>query len=231
MTPRQKEAFDRRRAAVHEAGHIVVAQAIGVPHLGATLFRGEPGEKLWVGEAQTMRAGIPKRKRIMVSVAGVVAEACWLMKYHWRSAEWDEEDLSSIRFWQQYAECLGMSTTDWEGTGCEPGQPTKAIPRAAAKVFDLLNPYEDRLWPNLVKSTRWLILRWAHTPIRPRWHPHRHRRAAHRGRQALPLHRHRPHREGRVRPAPCEGQYGHCGRLLGRADPGDPLHDQRGSHR
>ena len=51
------------------------------------------------------------------------------------------------------------------------------------------------------------------------------------GRQALPLHRHRPHLEGRVRPAPCESQYGHCGRLLGRADPGDPLHDQCGSHR
>jgi hypothetical protein len=75
------EARDRRLAAVHEAGHIVVACKLGISEIGATLTKcadSDPMERTWwSGEHRACLRGVSKQKRTMYAVAGIVAEACW----------------------------------------------------------------------------------------------------------------------------------------------------------
>jgi len=151
------DAIDRRLAAVHEAGHLVIADELGVLHAGAEIWRTpqpEMNEKRWIGVARVACAGLPIRARAMIGVAGVVAKKCWQFKFYWRSAdivtptddawayEWDDPNF--------------MSSTDWETAGCEPGEPNAAFRWAVEEDFNLL---EGVLWPKLVRQSRWLIQR------------------------------------------------------------------------
>src|ERR1700756_1575715 len=73
-------ARDRRRAAVHEAGHEVMASHLGIWSVEAEIRKVEPRdntEKEWVGSVRWLVDGAAARKRMMVAVAGFVAEACW----------------------------------------------------------------------------------------------------------------------------------------------------------
>jgi len=75
---RRIDARDRRLVAVHQAGHVVIAERIGVPRGDAYIRRvpdPEPGGLSWCGftpygcvDAEALR---------MVAVAGCIAEAVW----------------------------------------------------------------------------------------------------------------------------------------------------------
>jgi hypothetical protein len=78
MSPARIEARDRRKVAIHEAGHAVIARHIGVHVEWAEIFRnpvaGE-GEKTWIGRIRFERRPRPghRARMAMVAVAGAVS--------------------------------------------------------------------------------------------------------------------------------------------------------------
>jgi len=125
------EARDRRRAAIHEAGHVVIAGRVGV-EAAAHIFRhptADPGlESTWGGLASIYSK--PSRPhRAMIGVAGAVAEHVW-------SGELDFlRDGGEAVWWDAAA----MSDTDWRLAGCAPGEPNAKFLRVVEKVIDLLD--------------------------------------------------------------------------------------------
>ena len=71
-------ARDRRRAAIHEAGHLVVARWAGAQIVSAWIVQNDnpaPGEKTYAGRVQIAQiGGIAPHRRRMIGVAGAVAE-------------------------------------------------------------------------------------------------------------------------------------------------------------
>jgi hypothetical protein len=145
LSSRKLEALDRRAAAVHEAGHVVIGREVGIKALSARIFRIGDGDisnnKTWGGQT---RYSAPERlsqhKWAMFAVAGTVGELCWR-----REEDWDWEDPAAL------------SPTDWAGCGCEPGAPSRAMLKAIDMTVALLTPDEGRLWPQLIKEARWLM--------------------------------------------------------------------------
>ena len=139
---------DRRQAAVHEAGHIVVGKLLG---LGSTTgyiflnFAPEPGEKLWLGKCHydaRKLLRLSRLKRRMFAVAGAVAETWW-------GGEVPDPD-----FW---FEPEMMSPSDWAGTGCEPGFPDNSCCKAIRAAADLLSP-DGQGWRDLCLTARALLV-------------------------------------------------------------------------
>ena len=110
------ESLDRRRVAVHEAGHTVVARELGILEIGATLTRcadSNPTERTWwSGQHRACLDGTPMRAKTMYAVAGMVAETCW-RKETSLDIDWYDPEI--------------LSPTDWAAAGCEPGNPSAAL--------------------------------------------------------------------------------------------------------
>jgi hypothetical protein len=75
-------ARDRRMAAVHEAGHVVVARRLGLRISSAWIVPNEretaADEQTWSGRVQIESLqGVDQLSRRMVGVAGAVAEWVW----------------------------------------------------------------------------------------------------------------------------------------------------------
>jgi hypothetical protein len=140
---RRIDARDRRLVAVHEAGHQLVADYLGVPMGGAYIRRAaapEPGELSWCGHV-SLYGSAPAEKLCLVAVAGAVAEAAW---------SGDEPDLAM------------MSESDWEMAGFA----SRRRVRRAGYGRDLFEALDDvwsllrrggPLWPELVREARRLI--------------------------------------------------------------------------
>jgi hypothetical protein len=47
-------AYDRRMAAIHESGHLVIGQMLGFPGRAHIQRHNEPGEKTWIGSTTTL---------------------------------------------------------------------------------------------------------------------------------------------------------------------------------
>jgi hypothetical protein len=65
-------AEDQCHAAIHEAGHFVVAKYLGLSNVQAEIRKIEPQdytEKEWVGSTRCLMEGVDASKRIMVAVA------------------------------------------------------------------------------------------------------------------------------------------------------------------
>jgi hypothetical protein len=63
LSPRRISARDRRRAAVHEAGHLVMARHLGIVNLGAEIHKIQPRdiyEKEWIGSFRHSTFQIPE---------------------------------------------------------------------------------------------------------------------------------------------------------------------------
>jgi hypothetical protein len=139
-------AYDRRNAAVHEAGHTVIGIHIGLLPLPQAwiepVANPQADEKSWVG--RTLFAQVPrsKRGRRMFAVAGSVAEAIW------RGG-----DLVDTDCWY---DPLQMSPSDWQLAECEPGSPDRACLFAIEEVAKLL-ARTGRLRSALVRQARRLI--------------------------------------------------------------------------
>jgi hypothetical protein len=125
---------DRRRAALHEAGHIIIANECGLGAYGHIFARHDPApnENYWGGttylDPKQLRR-LSRLRRCMIAVAGAVGELGeeeleypgWLGEEYWFEPEI-------------------MSPTDWEGTGCRPGNPDRSCCRAIEAVGRLLAP-------------------------------------------------------------------------------------------
>ncbi|PSO23148.1 hypothetical protein C7G41_33105 [Bradyrhizobium sp. MOS002] len=134
---------------MHEAGHIVIAWHLKIPTMWAEIRKIEPQdytEKEWVGSVQPLVEGVEASKRMMVAVAGMVAEACW--KREPFGELYDRLEMSPE----------SMSLPDWEMSGCCPGEPTEEFWDATEHIFELLNRPCGRLWNSLSKQARLLIV-------------------------------------------------------------------------
>jgi hypothetical protein len=142
-------ARDRRCAAVHEAGHLVVARHLGVIAFGAEIRKIEAqgiDEKEWIGSVRCQTGGIDPSKRRMVAVAGIVAEACW--------DQLAFDDFYNFEFFSE-----GMSESDWEMSGCVPSERSEHLGDAMEQAFELLNSETGKLWNALLLEARRLIVR------------------------------------------------------------------------
>ncbi|WP_069880896.1 hypothetical protein [Bosea sp. BIWAKO-01] len=146
MDVRRIIARDRRMAAVHEAGHAVVAMHLGFEVVGA-FIRPNPtddiySEKSYLGQA-TYEPPSDLSQRRLIAVAGVVAEEVWKARG------------PAYGYWPDFvADPACMSPTDWAGTECEPGEPDDNLITAVGEVEDLL---AGELWPKLTALSRKLI--------------------------------------------------------------------------
>lgn len=139
-------ATDRRKAAVHEAGHAVVALHLGVQVQGVHI-RSKPtddllSEKSYVGQA-TYSEPPDVESRRLIAVAGAVAEAVW-----------EDRGPTSGCWLDEMMDPYFMSSTDWAAAGCAPGYPDDDLYLAAEKVETLLSGV---LWPKLTSLSRRLI--------------------------------------------------------------------------
>ena len=119
-----RSARERRRVAVHEAGHVVMARLFGLTLLRALIA---PDEGSWHGSVQVAPVGQlhPRAVARMVGVAGKAAELCWTDRHY---------DVLDEDWWHPGT----LSESDWAQTGCLPGAPDKAFFSAlnqAAKLF------------------------------------------------------------------------------------------------
>jgi hypothetical protein len=83
----------------------------------------------------------------VLAVAGLIAEACWdgeTVDDLWDALELDPEE---------------MSQSDWDLSGCLPGDPPKQFWDAMEQAFDLLNRETGKLWIALLVEARGLIVR------------------------------------------------------------------------
>lgn len=151
-SPARMEAYDRRLAAIHEAGHALVAIHLGYK-ADAWIHRNETAdplrEKTWLGH-MTIRDLPPEPDHPhvrMVAVAGMVAETLWKCGH-------DEEYAESWR-WEDYLfDEDSMSPSDWRLSGCVPGKPDDDLCHVVAQVGAL---FMSELWLTLTRMSRTLM--------------------------------------------------------------------------
>jgi hypothetical protein len=157
----QITARDRRMAAIHEAGHMVIAGRFGVRYQAWILPAPDNDpweEKTWIGTCRFLGEKKPtKQQKRMIAVAGAAAEACWQDREMWDGAE----DIN----WYDPAV---MSPSDWRGAGCPVGKPDTHFFTAVGDVAALLRPDGGPLWSPLIQAARNLIaesrtIRYSHT--------------------------------------------------------------------
>lgn len=142
MNSKRILAWDRRMAAVHEAGHVVVARRFGLEILSAWIVPNDaddPQEKTWIGRVQIRTSGAPEMVCRMVGVAGSVAEHLW-------SGGWIEDFFPDA-----------MSESDWHLAGCLPDKPDDALLDAVGEVGQLFHCGGPD-WRELIAETRRLIV-------------------------------------------------------------------------
>jgi hypothetical protein len=143
MSP--KEAYDQKKAAVHEAGHLVVARHVFANHfwshhgLKARIFR--EGTRTWNGHFTFPPFDLPALDRAMIGVAGVIAVT------RWRGTSVQDLD------WENPST---MSRMDWSMSGCDPGKPSQDLRDAVHRVAELLTPGTPS-WEELQTEARRLI--------------------------------------------------------------------------
>jgi hypothetical protein len=143
--------YSRRRVAVHEAGHVVVARALDVPVGRAWIWPAyrDPanlpsGAVLWGGWSVAKTFSIEQSR--FVAVAGAVAESCWFR---------DTPRHCNVEYTDTWREL--MSDSDWRSAGCEPDSPDAACLDAAARA-DIALRRGGFLWRALVREARAIII-------------------------------------------------------------------------
>jgi hypothetical protein len=110
---RRKEARDRRDAAVHEAGHVVVARHVGVTVVSAYIYPVPDAlddylnRTMWNGDTVLARFDNASPEQLAkIAVAGAIATLSWRGK--------------PIELWKFQMK----SFSDWAMCGCQPGRAT-----------------------------------------------------------------------------------------------------------
>jgi hypothetical protein len=138
---------DRRRAAIHEAGHFTIGRHLGLLTFNARIEKNpiqSRDEKSWIGSAYILPSTTLRKNR-MVAVAGADAEFCWDREmFEDTQFDWEDPDI--------------MSETDWARSGCQPGEPSRQLMRAVESTFELFDPTEGQLWSTLLRKARDIIV-------------------------------------------------------------------------
>ena len=160
LPPNRIEAHDRRRAAVHEAGHQVMTDRLRVLRGEAEIFPNPDSsawsgleKKRWIGHinvyplvvSQNGTKKATSQTMRLVGVAGFVAEMAWSKK--------DKYVLVDTIY-----DPAAMSDSDWILTGCEPGRPTDKLIKNALDVYRLFERPHGALFKGLCAAARRLIL-------------------------------------------------------------------------
>ena len=139
-------ARDRRLAAVHEAGHVVVAAHFGLHPAHARLWRADspmPDGRAWIGRVQFRGLDVlSSLERRMLGCAGAAAELCW-----------QREDVHP----DCWIEADRMSESDWRLAGCPLGEPDDMCIEAIEELQCLLSE-DGPLWSDLLRQARQLIV-------------------------------------------------------------------------
>jgi hypothetical protein len=142
------QAWERRTAAIHEAGHYVVALAVGSRCVSARIERNKvssPDERTWIGSAESFPFGQRQaRQRRMIACAGSVAEFIY-------NNEGDPPDPDC------WFDPEAMSASDWHLTDCAPGCPDDSLLAAIRRVGVMLD-IDGPKWPKLMLVARRLII-------------------------------------------------------------------------
>ena len=150
--PARVNAYDRRIAAIHEAGHVLMALHLGY-QADAWIHQHKTSrpleEKTWVGHM--VLHDRPEDLRHpdvrMIAVAGLVAEILWKTGH--------DEEYADQWGWECYLlDEDSMSPSDWRLAGCEPGDPDDNLFQTTAEVAKL---FLTDLWPDLVGISRTLM--------------------------------------------------------------------------
>ena len=146
VDPKQVLARDRRLAAVHEAGHVVVAAHFGLPPARARIWRADapmPDGRAWIGRIRFRGLdGLSSLERRMLGCAGAAAELCW-----------QHEDIHP----DHWIEADHMSEADWRLAGCALGEPDDICIEAIEELQHLLSE-DGPLWSDLLRQARQLIV-------------------------------------------------------------------------
>jgi hypothetical protein len=152
-------ATDRRHAAVHEAGHFVVAGWAGVRQVGAWIGRSATTDfrnnRSWVGQmlwSEKHMDRLSERRRMMVAVAGAFAVEVWEGHF-----DPDPDDGGSYYLGcpeEALCDPAFMSPTDWRLADHDWGDASPQLIRAAESAIELL---EGELWQPLIAASRTLI--------------------------------------------------------------------------
>lgn len=140
--------MDRRNVAMHEAGHLIIGRFLDMPVTHSWIFpvrNPGPDDRTWGGSTRYCLATLQGKsavERRMFAVAGSVAEVCW------------HRDGVDFEFWQDE---LAMSPTDWEMSGCVPGDVDNNLEQAIDRVGTLFDAETGRLWPELCRLAHHLI--------------------------------------------------------------------------
>jgi hypothetical protein len=143
----QISAWERRLAAIHEAGHFTIGRHLGLLTFNARIEKNpnqSRDEKSWLASTIILQSTTLRKNR-MVAVAGAVAEFCWKREMF--------EDTRDA--WE---DPLTMSDADWALSGCQPGEPSRQLMRAVESTFELLDPTEGQLWSTLLRKARDIIV-------------------------------------------------------------------------
>jgi hypothetical protein len=143
MNPKRTHARDRRLAAVHEAGHIVIARAVGLEVGSAWIGpnTGKVAKRTWIGHVGILdfESKADDVSRRMVGVAGSVAAHLWC------------------------GGCIedffldAMSKSDWYFAGCDPDEPDDTLMDAIREVGQML-ARDGAGWQELIAESRRLIV-------------------------------------------------------------------------
>jgi hypothetical protein len=159
------EARDRRTAALHEAGHIVMARHFRFPceasvwphheQNGQTL--GE--DRIWLGRTEissrvifksgAVKIKTPTRKQHrMIAVAGSVAQNLW------RYRHLDDQGFLDLNCGEFIDD---ISDSDWHLLQLDPFKQTTQFFRLVVNAAMILRPNTGALWPQLIRVSRELI--------------------------------------------------------------------------
>lgn len=148
-------AGDRRRAAVHEAGHYVIGRHVGLRHVAARIWHEDHGlsdMKLYGGFAGSACrrewAKLSVKRHMMIGCAGMAAEWAWEERFNDGANGWIGDHLTDP---------MAMSASDWNRAYTEPGEPCGKLVRVAEHAAGLFSAHGGPLWPELLRVSRVLI--------------------------------------------------------------------------
>lgn len=138
MTVQEIEHTDRRRSAIHECGHIIVARHYGL-QASATIWRHYPDnpieERFWCGSTRYQRPLTSRHSR-RIAIAGVVAE---LMDGLY-DEEWELEEALANSYY-----CDPWSASDFEGAQGWTGKDFHAVYMILRRNWSRLNKEAESL--------------------------------------------------------------------------------------
>jgi hypothetical protein len=172
MTREEKRewAAERRKTAIHEAGHVVIANALGSPATGTiwpsiltcnsgVVIRGFEGSRhsgRWKNSLQIQRR---------VGVAGAVAEHCWNEAIDGYYAESDFGDIYEMMSWSDrktgqkfdgpYEQRSAGHVIDLNHSTLREEITWR---NATAWVYKQINSCTGKLWPELLREARVMIV-------------------------------------------------------------------------